>query len=599
MKESTDCNYNLICGKGDLMENKLKILAFSPYAGIWEHSFPEATTLKALTNIAEIKYIGCNGLFDSFCITMSAKGITPHASLSEKRKVCSDCIAKKKLIKDNYEFNSVDIDDYVNDAVKANVTASLNKISKDNFMEFAIDGVELGKISVYEIVLNNKKNNIKFDDNEWSDYLNSLENSLYTYYFMIDIIRQYCPDRILVYNSLYSTNNVVYQLAKILGISSFFLHAGRNWSNRLDTMIVAKNTSVEYNQNIASMWSKFKDIKLSINQVKLIYDHFDRVIRSNSFFNYSSKMSKNFSFYDTYPMANGAKIFLATLSSSDERFAANLVGHRSIIEGELFNNQTNWVKWLVKYFSTKSDSFLIIRVHPRDFPNKRYKNFSDNARNLKKNLVNLPSNIMVNWPDENISIYDLATEVDVLLNSHSSSSLDFLYLGLPVVVYDKNILTFPLELHYYGFNESEYISAIEKATNDSWRFDNVYKLYKWMNIQLNLSVFDISDATKQFYKKKTFLQLILRKIFPLRYSRKDIKNSEFSIKEKNNIEKMILHDLDTRLDIVDPSISGGHDHGLVINNLQRVLDDYYGSSKKTKLYNNIKLYLNSDDVVLK
>ena len=77
----------------------------------------------------------------------------------------------------------------------------------------------------------------------------------------------------------------------------------------------------------------------------------------------------------------------------------------------------DWIKFTVEWVSSRPDLFLIIRVHPREFPNKRESVTSEQAIALSKFFEHLPKNVAINWPSDSISLHDLIRITDVGLNA--------------------------------------------------------------------------------------------------------------------------------------------------------------------------------------
>jgi CDP-glycerol glycerophosphotransferase (TagB/SpsB family) len=101
---------------------------------------------------------------------------------------------------------------------------------------------------------------------------------------------------------------------------------------------------------------------------------------------------------------------------------------------KLFTNQLEWAKWLISYVGGRNDLHLIIRIHPREFPNKRENVRAPHLDSFISSLgANLPQNVSLNLPDQEISIYDLIPIVNVLLNSTSSVGVEFAAFGIPVI----------------------------------------------------------------------------------------------------------------------------------------------------------------------
>src|SRR5262249_30054770 len=162
-------------------------------------------------------------------------------------------------------------------------------------------------------------------------------------------------------------------------------------------------------------------------------------------------------------VSNDQKILVAAMGSYDEEFAAETVEAKRPIQNLIFPTQAAWLQALVGFVRQRPDLFLIIRVHPREFPNKREAKKSEHATMLESLFTTLPSNVAINWPVDRISIYDLAEETDVFLNSWSSVGKEMSVLGLPVVIYSADLPLYPAELNYLGTSEEDYFQKIQQA----------------------------------------------------------------------------------------------------------------------------------------
>ena len=65
------------------------------------------------------------------------------------------------------------------------------------------------------------------------------------------------------------------------------------------------------------------------------------------------------------------KLVVAMMSSYDEYIAARAIDEVPSESEFLFPSQLEWIRALIEWFKTRPALFLLIRVHPREFPNKR------------------------------------------------------------------------------------------------------------------------------------------------------------------------------------------------------------------------------------
>jgi hypothetical protein len=176
------------------------------------------------------------------------------------------------------------------------------------------------------------------------------------------------------------------------------------------------------------------------------------------------------------------KILLMTLSSYDEAYAALLIDGFPITKvfSDVFRTQAEWVKATTEWVATRPDLFLVIRVHPRDFPNKREALRSEQSYMLEKLLEEVPQNVYVNWPQEGVSLYELLEDTNIVLTGWSVTAMEALVLGIPVVTYDANLPSYPPDIHYTGRSESEYFANIDRALGDGWRIENAINGFRWL-----------------------------------------------------------------------------------------------------------------------
>ena len=115
------------------------------------------------------------------------------------------------------------------------------------------------------------------------------------------------------------------------------------------------------------------------------------------------------------------------MSSADEAFAAYTIDAfpSSKFHSKVFKNQKEWLLETIDFFKNRKEFGLIIRVHPREYINRREDQISSNYKNLQKILEAIDfDNIYVNYPSDNVSIYNLFEIVDVTLVSWSLTAID-------------------------------------------------------------------------------------------------------------------------------------------------------------------------------
>ena len=83
-------------------------------------------------------------------------------------------------------------------------------------------------------------------------------------------------------------------------------------------------------------------------------------------------------------------------------------------------------------------------------------------KQLQKNCL---KNIWINTPDQKISLHDIIQITDLALNQTSTTGLECLYNGVPVLGTDPQVLfAYPPEFNYYAKTKDEYTNLIYTIT---------------------------------------------------------------------------------------------------------------------------------------
>jgi hypothetical protein len=119
---------------------------------------------------------------------------------------------------------------------------------------------------------------------------------------------------------------------------------------------------------------------------------------------------------------------------------------------------------------------FIYRLHPRLARNRRDPMRSPHLDRLLALLDtdDRPTNLIVNTPEQSLSLYELAMIAHAGLNWSSSAGLEFLALGIPVIgMKDSQVQAYPVELNFELASEepSSLASALRRAIESGWSED--------------------------------------------------------------------------------------------------------------------------------
>ncbi len=335
-------------------------------------------------------------------------------------------------------------------------------------------------------------------------------------------------DCVIINNSLRGLNRTIFQKFESSGVRIVFINAGANIAHQLKQLMIFGSETASLDWANSEGWKKFCHKKMGIPGVSIITEHFRALFMARSNFVYSISQGSDSSeqLFKKLNLVPGKKTLLATLASADERTSAAAVGALDFLkdQGYLFDNQSDWLKFLIQEFRKRSNLQLIIRVHPREFPNKRENVRSQHADELLKVLSDLPDNVVVNWPTDEISFYDLVQIIDVGLVSTSTTGLQLVTLGIPIGIHNVGLLTgYPVDLGTGIVTKLEYQLFLDSCHNLEWSSENVLMGLKWHSylfrcLSIDLSVQGNTESSQQKGRanfRKTKLPDV-RDLLPLR-----------------------------------------------------------------------------------
>ena len=501
----------------------------SPDCSIKQHSVPEFIYSESLYKEEDVIILRCDGILNNACLTFDAFNVN-YTDNDLKNKTCRNCIKKRTIIESNSKFKSFTLDYFVSTKDLNNIKSSIDEWKNENLIKYHYKGIEVGRYCLYELILKNKKNDLILSDDDYFFYRAKILNSCIIIFALELLLNKYRFKSFYAYNPLYSHNRCASLYLQKMGLITYGFHAGNNFSVRLKKLSLFEGNQTKQELRILDNWDNYKE-KIFPNKemVDQVFEHLRVMIYSKFWGQYGVRYSSS-NVREYFKIPKTKKVYLATLSSSDERFAANTIGVKYFSDkGEIFKDQIDWVKFLINYLKDNEHIHLIIRIHPRDYSNARYPGNSKNADLLTQLLSDLPCNISYNTPEDNFSIFDLAHEVNLLLNYHSSSGREFALLGIPVLIHSKSVHTFTTDFCIRATTLENYKNHLINYELENSISGNMKCALKWLCFEHFYNTLDL-NLPRYFYQSELnsrpfFFKLII-------YFKKMLPNITFSFELK-------------------------------------------------------------------
>jgi len=473
----------------------VKTVFFSPFAGVWPNSKSEIELAESFKREGhDVLFIKCEMDYQDFCISMSSAGLYEYSETSDKLEACRRCMATREFIHKYFDFPSLNIFNNLTKSDHDFIDDQIAKLSNDNWQDYEFEGVRVGRISAYEFFLRHKITSYSIPSELWQYYLNQTRNSLLT---LLGALRFFesraldqakSVDRVIVSNALYSSNRIFCEVAKRFNATTYSITQSGflfEMDKFLDIQDPFQYTHRVYSPN----WKIVSQIPLFKKEIERVERQINSQVEAKSFWTYSAplQLAHRHELAQMLKLPSTGKIVLLAMSSSDEIFAAQMVSDffslDQLSQGSVFKDQFEWLTFVIESFRATPQNHLIIRPHPREFPNKRERGLSSQGQQIMEffNKIQLPSNVSVNWPDQELSLYHLIPLVDALLIAWSSVAIEFASFGIPVIAYSNPYNLYPSELVTVASYNEELMEKLQQALRDGIQVKRSIIAFRWLN----------------------------------------------------------------------------------------------------------------------
>ena len=475
-----------------------RVLWFSPNAGLWESSQLEHELANGLVlRGAEVTVIRCRGLFDSFCPTMQAFGLSQQSTNRDKRNACKTCKGDQATFQDLASYTTIWLDDFITSIQRGIVHEKIKDISPENWTDVFANEIPIGKYATYLSMLHHKVPNVASSQRAWDEYISDLTNALYAAEALPSIFDQFNPTHCFVYNPLYPTNRVFTEIAlQNPDIQYVGLSAGGYVPNRYSCLAIYR--SIQSSQTAVDSSTLMQSLKIPLSRLEIEFTarHIGQLVQGKDPWVYSSpptNLSKG-EIRDQLGIPTKGSVAVVLVGSPDETRSSALVdAEYERVPIEHISSVQEFIEEALKVARELPEINFVFRLHPRLAPNKRESLRSPDLDAIEELLQRRSANVVINSPDDGIGLYDVARIANIGINHASSAGLEFLALGIPVIHYDPPRLNaYPPQLGLLvGRGDTEgFLRSVNsltepgKTTLDSPDIDIALAAWRWYSVTL-------------------------------------------------------------------------------------------------------------------
>jgi hypothetical protein len=502
-----------------------KLLVLDLFSGIWPHTMLVAKVAGQLDpSTFKLSYLSCGELFPRFCTVRESRKREIQQKEVSNRLDCSDCqfsarIVGRFLSKKNLAGSSTDfLSRYVTDLDRVYAEEIRSRVVIYPLdLDFELDGVPIVRYALFETLIKFKKLDNRLTDSENEYFQALLQNCILT----VLSGRKYLESHqdfaaILIHSPEYGPNNCFAELARQRGIPVYSIRGSSNLAEMDSSVMIWR---WDYRPEVPPHllgWTGWQNSDISNADWLRLESHKKELLAGKSAFVYSSPFNSKSTTQSTKKklgIQGGTKTIFMSLSSTDEIVASKTIkrGTAVFYPGNVFDDQFQWVSETISWVSGKPEIRLIVRPHPRDLPNKRDSILSEQHAKWTDLLRELPANVVVNHPDQQISFGEVCLVSDVLVTGWSSTAIEAMLLGKPVVTYDQSLPGFPKDIHLTGNSKEEYFRNLEASILDSATRDHAELANRWLTHFLVRGSIQLTGGL--FSNSRISGPVIIRKIF--------------------------------------------------------------------------------------
>ena len=414
---------------------------------------------------------------------MEAEGLEIKATKLEKDLICSKCISNQQILKSTGVFGWKMLDSYYESTVDDALIPDIDQIeSIVELLQIEFQGINVGKIAIYETLIKYKKSHLEFSFEELQHFRVSFINCCKVIMAATRFLKSNHFDVLICYSPQYGIPGSFSEVASKLGIRTIFIEGSSSNIERYSRLRMWDWKEHGLNQPGLSNLDEFTYFRPRVSTVIRVLSQIYEISRARAFSVYSTKR-RGLNTRAFFNIKTDTKVILVCMSSYDEVFSGYVVGaiapHR--YNGSVFVDQISWLRSLIDWASIHPEIAIIIRPHPREVSNKRESRVADHVEASRLVFSDLPENVSIDWPDLKVSLYDHFRSVDVVTTGWSFSGIEAMLRGIPLVTYDSTIATYPEEIHFSGKSASAYFENLENALREDKSLKRSLNAIRWLS----------------------------------------------------------------------------------------------------------------------
>jgi len=419
-----------------------RILLYCPEGGVQPHHVATLTLGRILEirgHRVDVAY--CDSLYER-CVVMNSVSVPPGVPRNQFGAICDPCSVAARHAIQSVGMRMVDLSPY-------HLPQDLYEAARlvehcDDPVALVHDGIAFGALARHDLFLARKLLiDQPLEPSDRARMQETVRSALVVYFAMRRIVAERGYTDLLVFGH-YAVNSAAAFAARAEGISWRFISNPAHCNIDRRRLTLDPSNGSEVALRFLQSWPAWSGVPLTVEEVlEAGRDILHRFSGVGSHSYSPAKMATDP--LEVLGLRRDRKLILALTSSLDERQAATFLAKAWSPDLDLdtvgssaraFPDQIAWLHCMCAWISARDDLQMVIRVHPREGPNKRDGVTSSHLKRLRTALKDLPANVRVVWPEDQLSTYDLMEAAHLIQCSWSTVGMEAARLGVPVMTSD-------------------------------------------------------------------------------------------------------------------------------------------------------------------
>jgi hypothetical protein len=475
------------------------VLFFAPDAALAPHFVTHLVVARTLKELGHaVLIVRCFRHLLPRCVVMESVALPTAAPLEERVRHCESCVRNSLAMAEEYGLDVVDLDQVIDGKLRARAQSAM--AGAQDLGTFAFAGVALGQFARGDLSRMLKINDPAGAGEETRARLRQyIETAALSYLAMERLCERLNVSRVVYFND-YAMTLAAAAAAEQKGIPTTHLsHAPITNNDRRRITMLSGYAPLEGQRRLQT-WCSWRDLALPSDRVTLLSDDSFLRFAGSGFTIYSPAWTaSSAALFDRLSLERGRRLLVAYTSSEDEvrgvRYYESALGVAIYPGSSPFDDQFDWLESLIDYVERSDDLQLVVRIHPREAPNRRENRTSENLREYQRRFTGPYRNVRIVWPNDPISSYDLAELADIGLIALSTIGFELARLGVPVIASFPHLAEAPEGVFISWDNtRAAYFEALRQALGEPPALDRVVAAFRWVNARFVEYSVDFGDV---------------------------------------------------------------------------------------------------------